>query len=775
MPIRVVDIINPEQRAARLRGIVFYWLLAYAASMTLPLTFNSAGTGLDPSWHFALTYFPWSDYKFGPDVIFTSGPLGFVNWPEGVGWHLVIAFAVRIFVWVVLVTELATACHRRRFAPIPCFLCVLSVVVAQPVLIWAFEQMLAIAALLLILRDHPEKQRFWRTTFPLSLLIALAFLGKGSGYVMLMGAFASYFALTYWQERRKPSATSLLRIGWVVAGPFIAYLAYNPSVIGLQAYVTGTVNLMSGYSVAMSVQRPLGDSLCFGSFAVLLLGFAIYGARRKWLEIEAIAWVMIPFFAGMKYSAVRHGATTFNGFGLVLFAILLLKCKPVKAATVAGGMTWALLSIVSLAGMSVWAISGRQWDPVPHLKQIGNVFHWKRSIASVVARTQVNLLVDTLPDSLLARIHGAPVVIFPWELAYGPANHLNLVPLYTLQSYTAYTNWLDRETAQHLAKTASDTRLLVEWKSIDGRHPLLDVPATWEAIYNGFEGELALPGLLLLKKRDHPAVFNFKGVKRTISDVHQWQNVPDREHAVSVSVSFSPTLLGTARGFLYKINPVYMDLETDRGGLMRFRVVPDVLRYPFVINCLPLDQSDLESFLFGQVSQQKVKRFRFSGDGLDSFSSLAEIAFAEAPDAPLRFASVNVLESDSVARDVRFGDQFLLRGAHLVPNSNGVRMELDWESLAEQPLKYMVFVHLIDQNDKLLAQADHEQFVGALTAPRVAKAGENWRDAVQLSRDQLQGVTRIALGIWEPPRTFLTADRGDRDWDNRRLILPVPR
>ena len=34
--------------------IAFYLLLAYAASMTLPLVFNSTSTGLDPSWSFRI-------------------------------------------------------------------------------------------------------------------------------------------------------------------------------------------------------------------------------------------------------------------------------------------------------------------------------------------------------------------------------------------------------------------------------------------------------------------------------------------------------------------------------------------------------------------------------------------------------------------------------------------------------------------------------------------------------------------------------------------------
>jgi hypothetical protein len=145
------------------------------------------------------------------------------------------------------------------------------------------------------------------------------------------------------------------------------------------------------------------------------------------------------------------------------------------------------------------------------------------------------------------------------------------------------------------------------------------------------------------------------------------------------------------------------------------------------------------------------------------------------PVIPTRDALVSAADqSVPGGRDVRFGGRFLLRGAVLAPKDGNLQMELFWESLVEQPLKYFVFVHLIDQHGKLLAQADYEQSPGARTAPRLAKAGEIWRDIVPLSGDQLRGATGIAFGIWEPPGTFLAPDRGDRDWDSRRLILPVP-
>jgi hypothetical protein len=762
-----------------LRHVAFYLLLLYAASLTLPLAFNGSSTGLDPSGSFAINYFAVSDYKYGPDIIFTFGPLGFVCFPENVGWNLPVALVLRTLVWAVLITELGSAYRRRRFAPLSCFLAVLSVIVAQPVLSFLFDYLLASATLLLIVRDHPEAQKFFRATLPLSMLITLAFLDKASVYIILMSGFLLYFVAAYWKEWSKPSRAALLRFGWVAIAPFIAYLVYNPSVKGLWVYVTVTANIMGGYGEAMSSPGLPSDYLRLAGFVTLLLGFGVYAAWQKWLRVEVLACVMMSFVVGSKHGIVHADHEVFiYGFGLVLFGILVLKCRRLKAATVAGAAAWALVCILSLAGMNSLKkdLSLLRWNPAPQIERIGKLLHWRESIASVAAQTEANLGADALPDSLLERIHGAPVVVFPWELAYGPANHLNLVPLYTLQSYLAYTSLLDRATADHLARTPQDTRLLVEWKYIDGRHPLLDVPATWETMYNRFEGEVALPDLLVLKKRDRQSAVTFTAVKHTISDVRQWQNVPDREHAVSASVSFSRSLLGTARGLFYKIDPVYMDLETDSGELFRFRVVPDVLRYPFVINCLPLDQSGLESLVFGQVCDEKIKRFGFSGEGLDAFSSSAEIAFSEASGARLRFdAGENAFEWVSGARSVRFGDRFLLRAARVVPKHNGIRMEFDWQSLAEQPLKYMVFVHLLDESGKMVAQGDHEQAPGARTAPRLVKAGEKWRSAVQLSRKQLMGVTKIGLGIWEPLGTFFLADRGDRDWDNRRLILPVPR
>lgn len=196
---------------------------------------------------------------------------------------------------------------------------------------------------------------------------------------------------------------------------------------------------------------------------------------------------------------------------------------------------------------------------------------------------------------------------------------------------------------------------------------------------------------------------------------------------------------------------------TQASGEQGLQTVSDgVLRLVRVIDHAKLNEA------FGRLMAEHTWRAPFYAENREP-ALLTRDALASAVD-----------NSIPGSRDVRFGNQFLLHGALLTPKDGGLQMELFWESLAEQPLKYFVFVHLIDPSGKILAQRDYEQAPGARSTPHTAKAGETWHDTVQLSGNQLKGASGIALGIWDPPQTILTPDRGRRDWDNRRLILPVP-
>jgi hypothetical protein len=503
--------------------------------------------------------------------------------------------------------------------------------------------MVDITCLLLILSSEPERYSFLKTALPLGFLGALGLLTKHSAYSLLVMSLTAYFIFTYIQDRRKPSRASLLRFGCIILLPFIGYLIYNPSFRGLWLYIAGMLDLQAGYSDAMStLGLPRGNYFTIGFLILLVAGVTAVGAWRKWITLGQGVCAMAAFFVGLKHGIVRaDGHIVFTyAFAMIVFAILTLKWNRERIAMATASLTWAAVSIVSIIGMSpIWTVfSLQRWSPTAVISQAERLLQWTDAMTVLSRQTEVNLQVDRLPESLLARIGSAPVTIFPSELSYGLANGLNLFPLYTLQTYASYTNRLDRLAADRLlARTPPNARLLMEWNSIDGRHPLLDVPSTWMAIYRGYEGELSESNMFLLRKRRDPRTIQFRTLSQQRIDIRQWQDVPNRMHAVSASVSLRPTLWGLVRRAVYKTNPLFMEFGTDRGVVARFRAIPDVLHEAFIVNCLPLDGASLELLLFQQTCQQKVTRFRFVGEGLKSFSSLGMVAFAEAPDEHLSF------------------------------------------------------------------------------------------------------------------------------------------
>ena len=288
----------------RLSDVVFYSLLAYVSLMTIPVGYASGAPGLDSSWVFGTNYFAHSHFKFGPDIIFTYGPLGFLYLPEMIGQNIPIALVVRGCIWLLLFGKIAAMYGGRRFDRIACILLLVSLLLAQSLL--TVDYMAGITGLLFLVSRGPEQQSFTNTTLPLSLLAAVAFLNKTSIYAMLMMSVAAYWLFTYVEARNRPSRASILRSACVVLTPFIAYLMYNPSLKGLWAYIVGVSEIGNGYIDAMStLGLPHRDYLLIPLLIALMLALIAYSVWRRWMPWGHAACIVAGFYVGLKHGIVR--------------------------------------------------------------------------------------------------------------------------------------------------------------------------------------------------------------------------------------------------------------------------------------------------------------------------------------------------------------------------------------------------------------------------------------------------------------------------------------
>ena len=119
-------------------------------------------------------------------------------------------------------------------------------------------------------------------------------------------------------------------------------------------------------------------------------------------------------------------------------------------------------------------------------------------------------------------------------------------------------------------------------------------------------------------------------------------------------------------------------------------------------------------------------------------------------------------------RGVRFGDRFILLGAQCKQERGEATLELAWQSIGVQRLEFHTAVHLTDDSGKIRAQADFDQD----TQSGEVQPGTIWRDVVHLPAAKLADATAMAIGLLHGDE-WLPADRGPRDWGNRRLLIPL--
>src|SRR5271166_5621451 len=139
----------------------FYCLLAYAALLLLPTFYRGVIPGLDESLCFALSHFVHTQFKFGPDLIRTYGPLGFIPMPQPV--NLMVALEVKATVWLVLLWQLAAIWRSgRHFAAV---ILVLGFIASSKGFFYYWDYLVAATILVVLVRmllDQMGYVEAWR-------------------------------------------------------------------------------------------------------------------------------------------------------------------------------------------------------------------------------------------------------------------------------------------------------------------------------------------------------------------------------------------------------------------------------------------------------------------------------------------------------------------------------------------------------------------------------------------------------------------------------------
>src|SRR5271165_3727888 len=594
----------------------FYCLLAYAALLLLPAFYHPLLPGLDPSWSFALNHFVHTQFKFGPDLIFTYGPLGFVAMPQPA--NLMVGLAIKATVWLVLLWQLAALWRSgRQFAAV---ILVLGLIASNKVYFYYWDYLVAATILVVLVRMLLDQMDYGGLAL-LSVLLALAFLVKFTAFMMSASCLVVYSASLARTGRYADKPQRIAATGAVfLAGP-LAYLIYNPSLHGLFLYLKGAFSIASGYAAAMSLptdslNAKLGTIVC-----AIFVGSSAYAVWRRLVTLRGAGIVLVATWVAFRHGFVRSGpahAAVFFSLAIFLFTILLAQVDFRQRDTKILTAVFAVFTVVGMFGVAErWRPQeGDWWSPKTNITAALDLLQWNQE-TNKLNHMGDSLFSATVGNMYAAAVNGKRVLVFPWDVAYAAHGEFQVVPLYTIQAYSAYTRYLDGMSAQKiLASTPPLDNVIFEWKSIDGRNPNLEVPAVWNALFANFVPQMRKDDSLLLAPRPVPLKLAYQPLSAVGYKPELWVPVPRATTPVAMSIDLRPTLLGSAITTLYKQEPVFMEVKTLSGKIVQYRTPVDVLATPTLINVLPRSFDAVAEMWTANAVNDPIVGLRLLGDGL---------------------------------------------------------------------------------------------------------------------------------------------------------------
>jgi hypothetical protein len=157
---------------------------------------------------------------------------------------------------------------------------------------------------------------------------------------------------------------------------------------------------------------------------------------------------------------------------------------------------------------------------------------------------------------------------------------------------------------------------MIEWMAIDGRNMMLDSPAMSMAFLTTFTPESRAPHALLLRHRAAALPIGLTPIAYQPFQADRWVEIPRRNQLVAMSIRLRQNLFGTLMTNLYRQDAVYIDLETSSAAVRHFRVPPQVLETPGLINYVPDSLDEMEKLWQPEPLQNRLVRVRLSGPGL---------------------------------------------------------------------------------------------------------------------------------------------------------------
>ena len=614
-----------------------FLLFAYVVLVACPIRYwPQQDLPIDNTWIFALNWGAAHGLLFGRDLAWTTGPLGYLVFPQDIGGNLAKALAFQWAVWLSMAAIFFDLFFSAGFRLRNLTAFALFFGLSAP-LYWfnymGLENLLLAGGLVLLIAARCRGGHI-RFAFALALLSIVPFI-KLTGGIIAFGAVAGFITDKLVRSPRQARHDILLAlaipmsVAAVVCGLFIPFEF-------LGQYLKSSVEIAGNYSIAMSKAGDPSElakaALCVGLVVALLLVTAKSDRRMTWF---LGALLFIPLLVSLKHGFVRHDDHVVNFFCVAALALgLILLAMSLEGSRIA--VVWFVLFPFAIVWItcvgeklgldSVQEVIG--WRALPmavHSFRLQDV----RTTLGEQTRQIFNSRKRIEPE-ILAIVQNSPVASLSISYSSAILDGLNMRIYPIVQRYSAYTPYLDGRNADWV-REQGPRFLIFAWESIDERHPWAETPAMWLEVYRWYDTRLLAKRNLLLERRAQPRFGRLTTISRFETAFSGTLEIPKREEPLFWSLRCTPSFPGLLRKLVLRVPAVRMEVESMSGRRESFRIIPEVLVTPVLGNHLPNSLAELAAVLSpSRGAGSPVRRISFSGAGLDSYDRACRAEFLAA-------------------------------------------------------------------------------------------------------------------------------------------------
>lgn len=569
--------------------------------------------GIDPALTWCYNYFFNNDLSLTKDIIFPHGPLAFFMYPlpENI---ILTTIVVSILKFLLVYNLLLLLSEQNKVIKWSS-----AIVIAYSLsLVVGINHLILVNVILIYCSTFLNKDS--KIKYIAYLLTAFALYVKS--YVAIISGLIFLSFIIYNLISKKDVKTFLIDSLFLLTLNLLFWIIMYGTFDGFIDYLWGMFQLAQDNSSAVSYY-PKNNWLVMSLFIFSIPLLFIINRNKKFMFYSIL--IGLSLFAAWKHGMARQDIHHMRGFLIYVLicsvSLLVFYRKSIIVNTLIVSFALGLLYFNIKSSTYYQELNFRYFQADNFIQFVSDFKNLKIESNN---KSQNDILVNKLPDNILDSIGDATVDVYPWDYSIIPVNNLNWQPRVVINSYAAYTPWLDKQNAMHFKSEKSAQYIIWEkekissdvnggkFNSIDERYLLNDEPQTIIELLRNYEYWYSNNRFLILKKRKREIDVSSKISSEENIKWSTWQNVPKliEGQLLRAKLNFRKSFLQRFKSFIYKDEQFWIYLKLEDNSIHKYRIVPQNASDGLWIN----------PYLINYINTSTVKQIMFKASNEDILS-----------------------------------------------------------------------------------------------------------------------------------------------------------